>query len=105
MINDINEIYGIIGDGKYQLYIVIIACVVTFPIGVQEFIVFFLAFNPGWKCRNGSMSCIYNITILPTDTLDKQRCNLNTSDWIYAADKKFSIVTEVSISVLRRYVL
>ena len=75
-------------------------CIATIPIGMQEFMLVFLAFNPGWKCEVGSTTCLHNGTILPTDPMYKDRCTMNRTDWNYIDTKGFSIVNEVSFSLI-----
>lgn len=93
--HNINEVYAYVGDGVYQILIVTVCCLATFSIGIQELILYFLAFDPGWRCTETSSSCPYNRTIHNSDALYKSRCDMNRSDWTYAASNKFSIVTEV----------
>ena len=90
-----DDIYPIIGDGWYQFAIIAIGCLGTLPLAMQEFIIFFLAYNPGWKCSPGNNACNYNQTILSTSKEYKARCQLNRSDWNFVAPPTFSIVTEV----------
>ena len=105
IVDDINQVYALIGNGRYQLAVVILGCLATFPIGVQEFIIFFLAFNPGWKCADGSKICHFNTTILSTDRHRYgERCQMNRTDWLYAAEDNFSIVTEVNISFVPLFI-
>lgn len=91
----ISDIYPIIGDGRYQLLIIMAGCISTIPIGMQEFMLVFLAFNPGWQCEGSSNVCLYNGTVLSSDPHFNARCTMNRTDWKLVDTKGFSIVNEV----------
>lgn len=96
----INDVYSFIKDGRFQLLTVMVCCLATFPMGLQSLILYFLAFDPGWKCVPDSLVCTHNGTIRNSDTLYRARCNMNRTDWMYVTSDKFSIVTEVDHSLI-----
>ena len=85
-IKTVNDIYPIIGDGKYQVLSIAVVCLVMIPSSIHHFVMVFLAKSPEWTSfvmRNDS------------STLD-DICKLNDSHWKWQAPIDYSIVSEVS---------
>ena len=85
-IKNVNDIYPIFGDGKYQALSIAVVCLVMIPSSIHHFVMVFLAKSPEWTSfimRNDSSSL---------DDL----CKLNDSQWKWKAPIDYSIVSEVS---------
>ena len=85
-IKNVNDIYPIFGDGKYQALSIAVVCLVMIPSSIHHFVMVFRAKSPEWTSfimRNDSSSL---------DDL----CKLNDSQWKWKAPIDYSIVSEVS---------
>ena len=99
-IRNVNDIYPIVGNGKFQLIVVAVFCLAIIPANIQQFTIYFIAFNPDWKYSNGSMMSNFTGSISSSSTNYGSRCNIARSDWIYVEPKEFSIVTEVNFVLI-----
>ena len=69
---------------------------------------YFTGAVPSWRCNNNSNSsefCLQysNRTIKQSDSVFQERCNLPRSEWRYAADSKYSFVTEFNLDCEHTY--
>lgn len=91
-VKESNDVIALIGNGKYQVVVLLVGQLVIFACSMQEFILNFVALDGGWECRINSTECIFNSTMQPSDN---ERCRMNQSQWTFIGKKSFSIVNEV----------
>ena len=89
--------------GKGQKLIILILCFMMFPASGQYFMMTFIGDNPPWSCVKGinGTNCDKNGTFSVGDDYYEKRCSMKLSYWNFTKLKKYSIVTEVRISLTK----
>ena len=91
----IDEILPFVGEFKrYQWLLCAIFCIMVLPVASQVLLMYFVAQDPGWRCKEYSTLCTYNGTF-PSNNYS--RCYLPRSEWEFTEAKEFSIVTYFDI--------
>ena len=85
-IQNVNDIYGVIGDGLYQILIIGIICLTMVPAAIQQYIMVFLSITPTW---------IHESRPNTSNSALDRLCRLNNSEWRWEKQIEFSIVSEV----------
>ena len=85
-IQNVNDIYGVIGDGLYQVLVIGTIFLTMVPAAIQQYIMVFLSVTPTWIHESHPNTS--------NGTLDRL-CRLNNSEWRWENQIEFSIVSEV----------
>ena len=98
---DVDDFLEEVGQfGLYQKLITFIYCLIIFAPVYQTLVMAFVGSNPTWRCSDtGLASGTCNITeeIGEDRPFYAARCNMNRTDWEFATDRKFSIITEFDL--------
>ena len=82
------------GFGRFQWILVAMMAYCMVTVGLQGLTMTFISHEPMWKCSANSTIC--NVTHSLKLGMDyyKERCNMNSSDWLFE-DSFTSIITQV----------
>lgn len=88
--------------GLYQVYIVTLMMIISFPLGYPPMVFYFIGYDPTWVLTkdigdNSELSVVKNPHIKIHSRDDMRRCKLNRTEWEYNFDKT-TMTTDVRIS-------
>ena len=86
-IENVNDIFPIIGDGIYQVLTVGMICLAMLPTSIQTFHMVFLSISPEW---------VFSGTTNSSSSLDVI-CGLNSSIWEWKTPIDKTIISKVNI--------
>ena len=89
--------------GLYQVYIVTLMMIISFPLGYPPMVFYFIGYDPTWVLTkdigdNSELPVVKNPHIKIHSRDDMRRCKLNRTEWEYNFDKA-TMTTDVRISL------
>ena len=97
---DVDDILISIGEfGRSQKLLLLALSLLMIPAAYQSLLITFIGINPPWSCANLSTECNRTGVFSLVDKFYDERCSMKREVWRYNKEIKFSIVTEVSISI------
>ena len=98
---DMDEYIKHVGEfGRYQLLILFLIIIGTFPLVFPVLIFYYIGHGPKWKCNPNTIEdftslCTSNTSVY--ESTNATRCDMNRTHWIYEDLGKSTIVTEFDL--------
>lgn len=95
----VDEVLALVGElGRCQMMVLAIICALMIPATFQYLITYFIAHNPGWKCKDNSTVCLLREPIATSSHENyTYRCDVPRNEWEFIEDASYSIVTQFEL--------